>query len=77
MAQQLRIGENGEKEMRSFSRVAQRGAKDARRKRYALVGADANVGTGTSQGQGVKTEVAEPSDKLQLHNWKERERLKG
>ena len=40
-----------------------------------LVGADADVGTGTRKGQGVKTEVAEPSDKLQLPYWKERKAL--
>ena len=35
----------------------------------SLVGADANVGTGTREGQGVKTGAADPSNKLQLHYW--------
>ena len=42
----------------------------------SLVGADANLGTGTREGQGVKTGAADPSDKLQLHYWSGRTNLK-
>ncbi len=44
-----------------------------------FVGADANVGSGTRTGQGVKTEVAEPSNNCSSiigRNKKEVERLK-
>ncbi len=42
----------------------------------SLVGADANVETGAREGQGVKTGAEDASDKLQLHYWNERKRLK-
>ena len=59
-------------------RSAECGAKDARKMQYwSCVDVDAEVVTRTKEGQGVKTEVVEPSDKLQLHYRKERKRLKG
>ncbi len=49
---------------------AQRGAKDARKmQHWSFVDADAEVVTRTKEGQGVKTEAVDPSDKLQLHYW--------
>ncbi len=63
--------------MRSLGGVPSAAPRTREGSGMPFVGADANVGTSTREGQGVKTEVAEPSDKLQLHNWKERERLKG
>ena len=51
-------------------RSAQCSAKDARKMWYrSFVDADAEVVTRTKEGQGVKTEAVDPSDKLQLHYW--------
>ncbi len=51
-------------------RSAQCDAKDARKMQYRFfVDANAKVVTRTEEGQGVKTEALDPSDKLQLHYW--------
>ena len=43
---------------------------------WSLVYADAEEGTGTKEGQGVKTEAVDPSNELQLHYWNGQKKLK-
>ncbi len=57
------------KEMRSLGGVPSATPGTRKGGGTSLVGADANVGTRTKEGQGDKTEAVDPSDKLQLNHW--------
>ena len=65
------VENSGENETNAVPwRSAQCGAKDAQKMQYrSFVAADAEVGTSTKEGQGVKTEAVDPSYKLQIHYW--------